>query len=277
MTPSIKQTVLTDPLYAAMRLLSEEADSLRDCHTRTPDDWTGEPEAKAQYDHILEVVALLSKLRAPVADERAARYVPFHDQPQKTGVGEWCAPGPAAEQRQAWWLRFADTDRGDCVYYDEQEARRAFAQTEGRGWNCYLFEYARRAALESAPVAGEVQKPLGYVAVLNAPCSARYFSRITDQQQARICAEQWAKQYADVKPGPWPTEAVAVYAAPQASEAARVQQLEAARIAYAREFPPDENGDPDVGSIHANIRKLKSRVAALSAQPVAQKESRDAE
>lgn len=64
MTPSIKQTVLTDPLYAAIRLLTEEADSLRECHTRTPDDWTGEPEAKAQYDHILEVVALLSKLRA---------------------------------------------------------------------------------------------------------------------------------------------------------------------------------------------------------------------
>ncbi|MBD9433210.1 hypothetical protein IB257_25005 [Achromobacter sp. ACM03] len=62
-----------------------------------------------------------------------------------------------------------------------------------------------------------------------------------------------------------------LYAAPQASEAVRVQQLEAARIAYAREFPPDENGDPDVGSIHANIRKLKSQVAALSAQPGAQK------
>lgn len=68
MTPSIKQTVLTDPLFAAIRLLTEEADSLRECHTRTPDDWTGEPEAKAAYDHILEVVALLSKLRAPVAD-----------------------------------------------------------------------------------------------------------------------------------------------------------------------------------------------------------------
>lgn len=51
----------------------------------------------------------------------------------------------------------------------------------------------------------------------------------------------------------------------------RVQQLEAARIAYAREFPPDENGDPDVGNIHANIRKLKSQLAALSAQPEAQK------
>lgn len=87
-------------------------------------------------------------LRAPVADER----VPHHDQPHQTGVGEWCAPGPAAEQRRTWMLRFADTERGDCIYYDEQEARRAFAQAEGRGWNCYLFEFARRAALAGAPV-----------------------------------------------------------------------------------------------------------------------------
>ncbi|KNE23849.1 hypothetical protein [Achromobacter spanius] len=75
MTPSIKQTVLTDPLFAAIRLLTEEADSLRECHTCTPDDWTGEPEAKAAYDHILEVVALLSKLRAEgvqAGDERVA-------------------------------------------------------------------------------------------------------------------------------------------------------------------------------------------------------------
>jgi hypothetical protein len=96
--------------------------------------------------------ALLSKLRAEGV-QAGDDYAPHHDQPHQTGVGEWCAPGPAAEQRQAWLLRFADADRGDCVYYDEQEARRAFAQSEGRGWNCYLFEYARRAALASAPVA----------------------------------------------------------------------------------------------------------------------------
>ncbi|MNV47568.1 hypothetical protein D3C71_1394410 [compost metagenome] len=37
----------------------------------------------------------------------------------------------------------------------------------------------------------------------------------------------------------------------------RTAGLEAARLAYANEFPQDEKGDPDVGSIHANIRKLK--------------------
>ena len=40
--------------------------------------------------------------------------------------------------------------------------------------------------------------------------------------------------------------------------AKRVAEMEAARIAYASEFPPNEDGDPDVGSIHENIRKLKA-------------------
>jgi hypothetical protein len=34
--------------------------------------------------------------------------------------------------------------------------------------------------------------------------------------------------------------------------------LKAARIAYAREFPPDDDGYPDVGNIHTNIRALKA-------------------
>ena len=41
--------------------------------------------------------------------------------------------------------------------------------------------------------------------------------------------------------------------------------LRAARIAYAREFPLNEEGEPDVGNIHANIRKLKAENAALRA------------
>jgi hypothetical protein len=36
-------------------------------------------------------------------------------------------------------------------------------------------------------------------------------------------------------------------------------ELRAARIAYASEFDPDEDGNPDVGSVHENIRKLKER------------------
>jgi hypothetical protein len=41
----------------------------------------------------------------------------------------------------------------------------------------------------------------------------------------------------------------------------RVAELEAARRAYASEFPLTEDGEPDVGSIHANIRKMKADLA----------------
>ena len=45
---------------------------------------------------------------------------------------------------------------------------------------------------------------------------------------------------------------------------AKVESLEAARIAYASEFPLNEEGLPDVGSIHENIRALKAKLRALS-------------
>ena len=43
---------------------------------------------------------------------------------------------------------------------------------------------------------------------------------------------------------------------------ARVRELEASRIAYASEFELNADGEPDVGSIHANIRALKSQLSA---------------
>ena len=48
--------------------------------------------------------------------------------------------------------------------------------------------------------------------------------------------------------------------------AARVAGLEAARIAYASEFPLDAEGLPDTGRIHANIRAMKARVAELESR-----------
>ncbi len=36
--------------------------------------------------------------------------------------------------------------------------------------------------------------------------------------------------------------------------------LAAYRIALASEFPPDADGDPDVGNVHANVRALKARL-----------------
>jgi hypothetical protein len=45
--------------------------------------------------------------------------------------------------------------------------------------------------------------------------------------------------------------------------------LTAARIAYASEFAPNADGEPDVGSIHQNIRALKAEREALRAALVA--------
>ena len=43
--------------------------------------------------------------------------------------------------------------------------------------------------------------------------------------------------------------------------------LKAARIAYASEFEPDADGDPDVGNIHANIRALKAQLSTIALLP----------
>jgi len=45
----------------------------------------------------------------------------------------------------------------------------------------------------------------------------------------------------------------------------RIKELEAARFAYASEFGLDEEGQPDKGSIHQNIRALKAKCAELEA------------
>lgn len=45
---------------------------------------------------------------------------------------------------------------------------------------------------------------------------------------------------------------------------AEVSELRAARIAYASEFPEAEDGSPDTGNIHKNIRLLKARAERLA-------------
>ena len=43
--------------------------------------------------------------------------------------------------------------------------------------------------------------------------------------------------------------------------------LDAARIAYASEFEFNDEGEPDVGNIHANIRNIKAQLSAMTAAP----------
>jgi hypothetical protein len=74
--------------------------------------------------------------------------------PEETGVGDWCAPGPADEQKQKWLLMFEDRDMVFSVFEDEQEALDAFARAECGGWNCHLFALVRRVtpnAIDNRP------------------------------------------------------------------------------------------------------------------------------
>lgn len=83
--------------------------------------------------------------------DRAALSIPDNktdradfDSPEHTGVGDWCAPGPAAEQKRQWLLWYEDRDKGYQLYENEAEARAAFARSETMGWNCHLFQHASR-------------------------------------------------------------------------------------------------------------------------------------
>ena len=50
------------------------------------------------------------------------------------------------------------------------------------------------------------------------------------------------------------------------AQAREIEGLRAARMAYASEFPPDGEGEPDVGSIHQNIRAMKAEIERLRAE-----------
>lgn len=69
---------------------------------------------------------------------------PVPPSPVETGVGDLCAPGPADKQAPAYILRFEDHDRPDMAIFDPDQARAAFARAELLGWNCHLFELAKR-------------------------------------------------------------------------------------------------------------------------------------
>jgi len=59
--PSGQSAAPADAIAEAIDILTQSADDLRECHTLStaPDDWSGELEAKAEYDRILRCVAAL--------------------------------------------------------------------------------------------------------------------------------------------------------------------------------------------------------------------------
>jgi hypothetical protein len=78
---------------------------------------------------------------AKCALAKVVNLIPTND---VTGVGKWCAPGPSDQQIRKWLLMFDDADMRSSIYDDEKEARNAFKNAEGKGYNCHLFMHAPR-------------------------------------------------------------------------------------------------------------------------------------
>lgn len=156
------QAAMQNPIDEAIVILTEEADSLSECHTRTPGDWAGEPEAKARYDHILAVVDALSELRAPVADERAATAPLCHV--RSVGDGWQVCPSTHPDARAVSPVDAPHDSDSVCawrVWWNQHKSRFTTARqasfaafAAGKEW--------RGAALESGPVAGDA-RPAAYL------------------------------------------------------------------------------------------------------------------
>jgi hypothetical protein len=67
----------------------------------------------------------------------------------------------------------------------------------------------------------------------------------------------------DAIDGGWTAKGISAYAKGLED---RIAQLEAARIAYASEFPLNADGEPDVGNVHANIRAMKKALTEIAEQ-----------
>lgn len=138
------------------RELLDNLHQKRNGHARQAERCNARGEYQAQILRIVAMydlmIAALAKPTEPQIDgyplwsglPPAVLGVMPKDQPQNTGVGLYCAPGPAIKQERLWLLRYEDADVRDVIIDREQEAREAFASAEGHGWNCHLFEHALR-------------------------------------------------------------------------------------------------------------------------------------
>jgi hypothetical protein len=109
--------------------------------------WAGAAEwLRNHYQDHANIADLCDAMLAASPQEAPAQPRSYTDKPERTGVGDWCAPGPAAQQKRLWVLRFEDADRREAHYQDEDSARQGFARAEAGGWNCHLFTHVPRAA-----------------------------------------------------------------------------------------------------------------------------------
>lgn len=233
------QAAQQHPIDEAIVILTEEADSLSECHTRTPGDWAGEPEAKARYDHILAVVDALSKLRAPVAGERislrGAASLAFN------ALHE-CKPAKGAEKQYSDAIQALQSALHDIAYTVNRTATpQQFANH---------LQREARSALASAPVAGE--------AVAHAVISYGRIQRlVVNEESAHEYAEQ---QRLNAEAAGWDAKAHVrplVYgdAAPQASaEDVRKEALHLLR--EARALLPVFTTAEAIGAWSEKVRKF---------------------
>lgn len=55
---------------------------------------------------------------------------------------------------------FDDAERGLAIYESETEGREAFAHSEGRGWNCWLFSPTPRVASHAEVMSEEIVRKI---------------------------------------------------------------------------------------------------------------------
>ncbi|CAB3928219.1 hypothetical protein LMG26858_06178 [Achromobacter anxifer] len=253
------QAAMQDPISEAISILTADATSIRESHTPPcdRDDWNSEPEAKAYYDRLLRVAGELSKLRAPVADGLIMQDKTLADRLDRMAFAQ-----PTGSQAQSDLLAAATI------------------------WRKHVSRPA------SAPVAGEATD--WPTPAQEAEAAKQWDAWAHEMNQCRDASLEQAARICDAEGQEWDSDAVITEknyaehcgrriralkgsAAPQASEAVRVQALAALQAARSFIHNGVELGfirmpDPGVPDpAHRTPGLIDAAIAALSAQPGAQK------
>jgi hypothetical protein len=191
--------ITEDQITAAARALSNDNADI--CNVNREDNWM-------LYGDSFRETAKIA-LEAAFAE---------FDNPENTGVGTYCQPGDQSEPR--WLLKFDDAERGACVYETEQEAREAFAHSEGRGWNCWLFSPTPRAlasnkaaAVAVTDLAADISADRHFIAGVKLGWN---FRDANDEKGFQACIEGRSAQIREAKATPPAPIASASEAVPDA-------------------------------------------------------------
>ncbi|WP_258570033.1 DUF551 domain-containing protein [Burkholderia sp. MBR-1] len=123
------------------------------------------------------------------------------DDPPRSGVGEFCTPGDRAP---VWLLKFDDAEASTNVYESEDAARAAFARSENRGWNCWLFSPTPRAALSDREgLTDELRAEIGRLnAIINTPQDDDFLRAVSIEAEHQ--RQRWGSEHdAGKSPADW--------------------------------------------------------------------------